>query len=321
MHRKVDKMKILVTGANGFIGSHLISVLSKNNNIDALALVRYTTSPPQYSNVEYVFGDILNTSAWQHKLEDVDVVVHTAGRAHIMLDTATDPLSEFRKINTDATITLANIASSFGVRRFVYVSSLKVHGEYTEAGRAFTNQSRFDPHDPYAISKCEAETELNKLNMTTNLETVIIRPPLVYGTGVKGNFEKLMKVLTRKIPLPFAGIRNARSLVSLENLVDVICVCLNHPNAKNKAFLVSDGVDLSTAELVNNLALSGGYNGKIFTVPPSLLKFFFKITRRESLHDRLCRSLVADISYTCDQLDWKPSFDKKTAFKSVWLKD
>ena len=312
-------MKIFVTGATGFIGSNLIPVLAQNQNINIIGLVRDKKNLPKYRNVEYILGDVLNVGALKEKLGQIDVVIHTAGRAHVMREKAIDPLHEFRKLNSIATAELAKLAAHCGVKRFIYLSSLKVHGEYTDQGSAFTNQSPYDPKDPYAISKLEAELELQKLNIATDMETVIIRPPIVYGAGVKGNLHKLLFLIKLGVPLPFSGVSNSRSFVSVKNLIDLICICTKHPNAANKAFLVSDGVHMSTAELISGLAIAGKRNVKFFNIPVALLAFVFYVIRQRGLYDRLCRSLMVDISFTCDQLSWRPTFDDKTAFKSLWF--
>jgi len=311
-------MKVLVTGATGFIGAKLIDALSLSGNYEIVALVRSDNYQRAQENVDYLVGDLMRISDWQDALNDIDIVVHSAGRAHVLNDQSDDPLAEFRALNTAATLKLAHLSCSYGVKRFIYLSTLKVLGKYTEGELAFSIDSKFNPVDPYSVSKFEAEVGLKELTENESLETVIIRPPLVYGAGVKGNFKRLLDLVKWPIPLPFGAIDNSRSMVSVENLVDLISTCLWHPNAANSTFLVSDDHNLSTPDLISLIAKTGGYNIKIIKVPLILLKFAFLCTRKLGLYDRLCRSMVVDCEHTKKQLDWRPTHHIEDSIKSCW---
>ena len=256
--------KILVTGGSGFLGTALLKHPAFN---DALAVGR---TPPTKSG-KFVPISLDSTCDYTDILSDIDIVVHLAARAHVMDEMLENPLQEYREINALATLNLAKQAASMGVKRFIFISSIKVLGEKTERGRPFTSDDPFNPQDPYGVSKVEAEVGLQKLTEKSNMEVVIIRPPLVYGKGVKGNFEKLLKLTALPIPLPLGSIKNRRSLVSVENLVDLICICLEHEKAKNEIFLVSDDHDLSTPELLALISRTGMRECKLFKLPTRLL--------------------------------------------------
>lgn len=234
-----------------------------------------------------------------------------------MRDEATDPLSEFRKVNVDATLNLAAQAANAGVRRFVFVSSVKVNGESTLSGKAFTAQQAPVPSDPYGISKWEAEQKLRFLASKTGMEVVIIRPVLVYGPGVKANFLNMMKWLYKGVPLPLGAIHNKRSLVALDNLVDLIVTCIDHPRAANQTFLVSDGEDLSTTELLQRMSKALGKRPRLLPVPAWMLETAAKVVGRQSIAQRLCGSLQVDISYTRERLGWTPPVSVDTALRKT----
>ncbi|BAN36674.1 NAD-dependent epimerase/dehydratase [Sulfuricella denitrificans skB26] len=223
-----------------------------------------------------------------------------------MHEKATDPLTEFRSVNVEGTLNLANQAAKAGVRRFVYLSSIKVNGEKTLPGRPFAERDVPAPLDPYGVSKHEAEEGLRKLAQQTGMEVVIIRPPLVYGKEVKANFLNMMRWLYKGVPLPFGAIHNRRSLVALDNLVDFIVVCLDHPAAANQTFLVSDGEDTSTTELLRRMAIALNVPTRLLPVPQKLLEVGFKMVGKNDLAQRLCGSLQVDIAKSCTVLDWKP---------------
>ncbi|MDX2505488.1 MAG: NAD-dependent epimerase/dehydratase family protein, partial [Gammaproteobacteria bacterium] len=249
---------ILVTGATGFVGRALIMRLLAND-VNVLAGVRTRLVGFPDAVQEAVIGDLSvlgdASLALKHTLfEDVDIVVHTAARVHIMNDTSNDPLEEFRKVNTYATLNLAKQAADSGVKRFVFLSSIKVNGELTMPCHLFSSDDTFVPTDPYGLSKYEAEQGLLALAKETGMEVVIIRPPLVYGPGVKANFASMMRWMEKSIPLPFGAIHNQRSLVALDNLVSFIIHCIDHPKAANEIFLISDGEDVSTTELLQKVA-------------------------------------------------------------------
>lgn len=300
-------MKVFVTGAGGFVGAHVVGVLSDSKENEIIALLRKPGTVNKVPGVRYVVNDLSALEPLREVLTGVDVVIHAAGRAHILDDIAPDPLAEFRAINRDATLRLAKLAADCDVSRFIYFSSVKVLGESTAGNCVFTNRSQPNPRDPYAVSKHEAELGLRRLAVDAEMEVVIIRPPLVYGVGVKGNFEQLIKAVTRAIPLPLASVRNRRSMVSIDNLVDFVALCIEHPCAANRTFLVSDNDNLSTPQLITSLAEALGVRRRLFKVHPAILKWIFTLFRKQGMYDRLCGSMVVDIHDTMESLEWKPS--------------
>jgi len=252
-------------------------------------------------------GSLSSETDWTFALKNVDQVVQLAARVHVMNDKSSDPLAEFRRVNVEATANLARQAATAGVSRFVYVSSIKVNGESTQDGRPFSANDVPAPEDPYGVSKHEAEKLLRQIATETGMEVVIIRPPLVYGPGVGANFESMMRWLYRGLPLPLAAItQNRRSLVALDNLVDLIITCLSHPAAANQTFLVSDDEDLSTAELLRRMGNALGHPARLFYVPLSLLEFGARVMNKRGIYQRLCGSLRLDISKTQELLGWAP---------------
>lgn len=234
-------------------------------------------------------------------------MVHCAARVHAINDKSSDPLAEFRRVNVEGTANLARQAVAAGVRRFVYMSSIKVNGEFTEAGHPFTADDHPLPEDPYGVSKHEAEQALRQIAADTGMEVVIIRPPLVYGPGVKANFESMMRWLARGVPLPLAAVtENRRSLVALDNLVDLIVNCLSHPAAANQTFLVSDGEDLSTADLLRRMGTAMSHPAHLFYMPLSVLKLGAQVVSNPGIYQRLCSSLQLDIAKTRQILGWAP---------------
>jgi UDP-glucose 4-epimerase len=243
---------------------------------------------------------------WSTALNGVSVVVHCAARVHVMRDTSVDPLEEFRRVNVQGTLNLARQAAAAGVRRFVFVSSIKVNGEATQPGCPFTADDILAPLDPYGVSKMEAEQALREIVRQTGMEVVIIRPPLVYGPGVKANFAAMMRWLQRGVPLPLGAIHNQRSLVALDNLVDLIMTCIKHPAAANQTFLVSDGEDASTTELLRRMGQAMGHPARLLPVPASWLKLAAGLIDKRDVAQRLCGSLQVDISKTRELLGWVP---------------
>ena len=234
-----------------------------------------------------------------------------------MRDEATDPLSEFRKVNVDATLNLAAQAANAGVRRFIFVSSVKVNGESTLPGKAFTAHQVPAPSDPYGISKWEAEQKLRFLASETGMEVVVIRPVLVYGPGVKANFLNMMKWLYKGVPLPLGAIHNKRSLVALDNLVDLIVTCIDHPRAGNQTFLVSDGEDLSTTELLQRMSRALGKRPRLLPVPAWMLETAANVLGKRSIAQRLCGSLQVDIEHTRERLGWTPPVSVDAALRKT----
>jgi len=298
-------MTVLVTGANGFVGTALCKHLTKNQ-LPVRAIVRSINLSPSATGIESV-GDISSKTDWSHALRDVTKVVHLASRVHIMNDQSADPLAEYRLVNVEATINLARQAAAAGVRRFIFLSSIKVNGEFTQLSRPFTADDVPAPEDAYGVSKLEAELALKQIAIETGMEVVIIRPPLVYGPGVKANFQAMMRWLSRGLPLPLAALtNNRRSLVALDNLIDLIITCLNHPAAANQTFLVSDAEDLSTADLFKRSGAALGRHPRLFYIPTSLLKLVADMLNKSNVYQRLSASLQVDISKTRERLAWTP---------------
>ncbi len=294
-------MSILVTGANGFIGGHLCRRLEASGS----ELVKAVRSPqPGAVAVGDIDGATAGTEAWR----GVPAVIHLAARAHVMRDKAHDPLVEFRKINVEGVLNLARQAAKAGVKRLVFISSVKVNGESTQPGHHFTAEDAPSPEDVYGNSKWAAEQALRRVAKETRLEVVVIRPPLVYGPGVGANFFRLMKLAVSGIPLPLGSVKNLRSLVYAGNLCDLIVKCLSHPEAKGKTFLVSDDRDVSTPDLLRILAAAQHKKARLFPMPGSILKLAGCLIGRSAEMERLCGSLRVDISRTKEVLGWTPPF-------------
>jgi nucleoside-diphosphate-sugar epimerase len=239
-------------------------------------------------------------------LQDVQAMVHCAARVHVMDDRSDDPLAAFRAANVEGTLSLAKLAAAAGVRRFIFISSIKVNGEGTLIGQPYTSEDEPAPQDPYGISKLEAEQALQALSTQTGMEVVIIRPVLVYGPGVKANFRSMMSWLTKGVPLPLGAIPNKRSLVALDNLVDLIITCIDHPAAANQTFLVSDGEDLSTSELLRRMGTALDTPARLIPVPASMLQMGARLIGKSGVAQRLCGSLQVDITKTRALLGWSP---------------
>ncbi|WP_090261157.1 UDP-glucose 4-epimerase family protein [Pseudomonas panipatensis] len=315
-------MKVLLTGATGFVGRGLLESLSAAPEIRVRAVVR--SVPAGFPPVDVCRIDGLSASQdWTEALQGIDVIVHAAARVHVMHEMANDPLSAFRAINVDATLNLARQAAAAGVKRFIFLSSIKVNGEFTPMGRPFTEDAVPAPVDPYGQSKLEAERALHQLAGESGLEVVIIRPPLVYGSGVGANFASLMGALYRRRPLPFALVDNRRSLVARDNLVDFIRLCLNHPKAANQVFLVSDGEDLSTAALCRRLSAALGVQPRLLPVPVVALRALALLTGKQAQMQRLLGSLQVDIGKARRLLDWRPPISVDQALDSVarWYRE
>ncbi|WP_291993470.1 SDR family oxidoreductase [Candidatus Accumulibacter sp. ACC003] len=296
---------ILLTGASGFVGQALLAPLRQRHRIRIV--VRDTRAAPCPQGVAIVQASLSTDQDWSAALSGVDVVVHCAARVHIMNDVVADPLAEFRRVNVAGTLHLARQAAQAGARRFVFLSSIKVNGERTLPGMPFTAEQPPAPEDAYAISKREAEDGLRVLAQETGMEVVVIRPPLVYGPGVKANFLAMMRWLARGVPLPLGGIaENRRSLVALENLVDLVATCIEHPAAANQVFLVSDGEDLSTAALLRRMAKALGRPARLISLPTAALSLAAGLIGRPGLAQRLCASLEVDIGKTKKLLAWSP---------------
>jgi nucleoside-diphosphate-sugar epimerase len=296
--------RILITGANGFVGRPLCAELSQRG-YQVRAAMRSQDRLFAASETVAV-GAINGETDWSSALNGVDAVIHLAARVHVMKDNAADPLAEFLKVNLYGTSNLAQQAASTGVKRFVYVSSVKVNGEQTTVNRPFLETDEPDPQDPYAVSKLHAEQDLQRIAGETGLEVVIVRPPLVYGPGVKGNFIILLAAIDHGIPLPLAGANNARSLVYVGNLVDALIACATHPAAAGETYLVSDGDDVSTAMLVDLIARSLGRNSRAFKFPQGLLRAAATVLGRAEQLDRLFGSLRVNDEKLRRELGWSP---------------
>ena len=299
---------ILVTGATGFVGGAVVKRLATEGSAgDVIAATRRPKQSWPAGVQPTLVGDLLPTTSWRGALQGVETLVHCAARVHVMSDASADPVAEFRYVNVESTVNLARQSAAAGAKRFVFVSSIKVNGEFTQAGSVFTAGDAPAPQDPYGVSKYEAEQALRQIAAETGMEVVIIRPPLVYGPGVKANFASMMRWLARGIPLPLAAVTdNRRSLVALDNLVDLIVTCLHHPAAANQTFLAGDGEDLSTADLLRRMGLAMGHPARLLNVPPAMLKLGAAIVNKQDIYQRLCGSLQLDISKTKQLLGWAP---------------
>lgn len=297
---------ILITGASGFVGLALVKSLSGHSLFIPRIAVRRVSYSPFVADEIIQVSDLGFDTELGAALHGIDVVVHLAARAHIMKDDVPDPLIEYRKVNVEGTLNLARQAAQAGVKRFIFISSIKVNGEQTPLGKPFTPGEPPASNEPYGISKYEAEQGLQQLASETGMEIVIIRPPLVYGPGVKGNFATMICWINKGIPLPLGAIHNQRSLVGLDNLVDFIITCIDHPAAANQTFLVSDGEDLSTTELLRRVGQAMGKPACLIPVPMSALKFGARLLGKQAMAQRLCGNLQIDISKAREVLGWSP---------------
>lgn len=291
--------KILVTGANGFVGSSLCKILL-DRKIPFVGAVRKRTAESQCE-----IGALTEFTNWSEALAECNAVIHLAARVHVMNDKSNNPLLAFRAVNVDATLNLARQAMHSGIKRFVFVSSVKVNGEET-AGKPFTSLDAPAPLDPYGQSKLEAEIALTALSRTTGLEVVIIRPPLVYGPGVRANFLKLMQLVKMGVPLPLGAIYNRRSMVALDNLVDLLITCTHHPAAAGQTFMVSDDNDVSISELLRMLAIAMGKRSLLLPVPAGIIAGAAALLGKSAVANRLLGSLQVDIAHTKSVLGWQP---------------
>jgi UDP-N-acetyl-alpha-D-quinovosamine dehydrogenase len=298
--------KVLVTGAGGFVGRPLCNEMFRRG-YQVRAAMR-THGQLSAAGETVTVGTIDASTQWDDALKGVDTVIHLAARVHVMNDKAADPLTEFLKVNLYGTSNLARQAAGAGVKRLVFASSVKVNGEQTKEGQAFSENDEPDPQDPYAISKLQAEEVLQSIAKETGMEVVIVRPPLVYGPGVKGNFFRLLTAIDKGIPLPLAGANNLRSLVYVGNLVDALAACANHPAAAGQIYLVSDGEDVSTAMLVERISRLLGRSSRSFDFPPGLLRAAASMLGRTAQVDRLFGSLRVNDRKLRSELGWSPPY-------------
>lgn len=312
-----ELMKILLTGASGFVGRSLCDrLLAENHRI--IAPVRSHDLLPYNHNLrpEKISG-LQDSLDWKLMLKDVEVIIHLASRVHVMNDTSIDPLAEFRKINVGATLNLARQAVELGVQRFIYMSSIKVNGEKTLPVKPFTAEDKPAPVDPYGISKYEVEQSLAQIASETGLEVVILRPPLVYGPNVKANFLRLIKWVKLGLPLPLGSLHNQRSMVYVGNLVDAVIACLEHPSVAGETFLVSDGEDVSTPQLITMIASAMGKTSRVLPFPTAILNILGKATGKSTEVERLANSLCVDSGKIRTLLGWNPPFTMEAGIQET----
>lgn len=311
----------MVTGPTGFIGKRLCTVLRRDGATVRTASRRAIGTEIVHDDKESVIIDDIGAyTDWSSAVMGVDVVIHLAGRAHIMREQSADPLASYRQVNTEGTVRLARAAASAGVRRFIFVSTIKVNGESTSI-KAFHENDLPNPIDPYAISKWEAEQSLWQIARETNLDVVVVRPALVYGPGVKGNFLSLLRYIRSGLPLPLSDCDNRRSFIGLTNLVDLLVRCTTHPSAAGETFLVADGEDLSTEELVRRAARALGRPARLLPIPAPWLRFGARLVGRKAIYERLCGSLRVDSGKARRLLDWAPpySVDEELGDTARWF--
>ena len=308
-------LRLLITGANGFVGRPLCLAAHK-----AGYLVKAVTRKPHRfdDGIEnIVISNFDQESQWIKAMHDVDIVVHLAARVHVMKESATDALSAYRSVNVEGTLWLARYAVAAGVRRFIYLSSIKVNGESTQKDHPFFADDAPAPEDPYGISKMEAEQALFRFSAQTGMEVSVIRPPLVYGPGVGANFAAMLRWTMYRLPLPLGALTNQRSMVALDNLLDLILICAEHPAAKGQVFLVSDGQDVSVTELLKKVALMLGVPSYLIPVPDKFLRWMASILGKKNMADRLCDSLQVDIGKTREVLGWSPPLTLNQGLKKT----
>lgn len=311
--------KILITGASGFLGTSLGKALSLAGCYSLKAQVRKSIEVPWAEEV-ILLPDLSHIEPLNNIFDEVDVIIHCAARVHVMDDTSSNPLADFRKINVEGSINLANMAAKSGVRRFIFISSIKVNGENTEGGRVYDEDDTPSPKDPYGVSKMEAEEGLKRIAAETGMELVIIRPVLVYGPGVKANFFSMMRWVDKEIPLPLGAIRNKRSLIAIDNLIDLIETCIHHPAAANQTFLASDGEDLSTTDLLKRIGVALDRKTRLIRIPYIIISILLVTIGKKSIAERLGESLQVDISKSRDLLNWTPplSVDEGLKITAKW---
>lgn len=301
----------LITGASGFIGRALIGRLSQHHK-----LIRGTTRGTLTAPGNWVqIPSIDRNTDWSGALDGCDVVVHTAGRAHVLRDNSLDPLTEFREVNVHGTLALARQALAAGVRRFVFISSIGVNGTQTQPGQPFTEACTPRPEQAYAISKLEAELALRELLAGQPMELVIVRPPLVYAGHAPGNFGRLLGLVGKRLPLPLGSLHNARSMIALQNLVGFLELCIHHPAAANETFVIADGEDFSTTQLVELLAQGMGHRARLLPVPSGALRWGLALAGRGGMGQQLCGSLQVDATKARTLLGWKPEISAAVALR------
>jgi len=307
--------KVALSGCTGFVGSAVMKTLIANN-IEGVLLARQPV-PGGGNFSTFAISSIDGRTNYKDCFEGIECIIHCSARVHVMNDFSTDPLGAFREINTHGALNLARQATGFGVKRFIFISSVKVNGKYNRSGEPFKSDDNFVPDDPYGLSKYEAEQGLLALAEETGMEVVIVRPPLVYGPGVKANFASLIKWVNRGVPLPLGAVHNKRSLIALDNLVSFIVHCIDHPKAANEVFLISDGEDVSTTELLHKVAKAFGKRSLLIPVPVCLMILAARLIGKEDMANRLFGSLQVDNSKACDLLAWKPVTNMDAQLKKI----
>ncbi|GAC1374954.1 MAG: NAD-dependent epimerase/dehydratase family protein [Aquirhabdus sp.] len=297
--------KVLVTGANGFVGRAVLNKLLEQD-YEPIAAIRNIKALPDNVS-KFRINDLDGNTDWTNAFVGVNCVIHCAARVHVMNDKTSDPLEEFRKTNVAGTLNLARQAAAAGVRRFIFISSIKVNGERTELNKPYREEDIPVPVDPYGISKMETELALRTLAIETGIEIVIIRPPLIYGPGVRANFMSMMSFLRTGIPLPLGAIHNKRTLVGIDNLTDLIMICVSHPAAANQTFLAGDAEDVSTTELLRKTGKALESPARLLPLPEWFIKFGAKLIGKANVAQRLCGNLQVDISKARILLGWEPS--------------
>lgn len=298
-----NSLKILITGASGFIGQNLLSYLRANTQHELLCLVRKKFENNEIKQLQ--ISDISMLKEGSLCFDEINVVIHLAGKAHTKEDCAAD----FYNINTQASVNLASIAAKAGVKRFIFLSSIGVNGTFNDI--PFSHLSKPAPTDDYAKSKLQAEVELKKIAKTSSMELVIIRPPLVYGHSAPGNFGKLVKLVQTHLPLPFKSIHTKRSFVSIHNLASLIECCIHHPKAANNTFLISDDEDITLPQLLNEIGRASGNRVLLVPFPVTILKLLTSLVGKKEILERMCGQLQVDISFTKDTLNWQPIVNVK----------
>ena len=311
--------RVTVTGATGVVGKALVCELGSHalNVCAVVRTLRQASVPPDSKVTNIAVGEINSQTDWSAALIGVDCVVHCAARAHVMHETADDALTAYRVVNVDGSRRLAEQAAAAGVRRLVYLSSIMVNDEQTRLGASLSFSDRPAPEDAYGISKWEAEQALWDVSAKTELKLVVVRPPLVFGPGVKGNLARLLKLVRLGLPLPLGALQNKRSLIGLDNLVDLLICCVDHPAAAGQTFLVSDGEDLSTPDLIRHMAGAMGRSAWLFPVPVSLLRLADSALGKRAEIDRLVGSLQIDSSHTRRVLGWAPSLSVQEGIRRM----
>lgn len=314
--------RFLVSGANGFVGRALCDTLIQHG-YEVRGAVRRSDVILNSKISRVTVGEINSKTDWSVALAGVNVVIHLAARVHVMKENSANPLDAFRITNVYGTEQLARSAAAHGVKRLVFVSSIKVNGEETSNGHRYAEHEKPSPKDPYGVSKWEAEQALHRVAQETGMEVVIVRPPLVYGAGVKGNFEQMLKVLAKGIPLPLASVSNLRSMVYLGNFVDALMICSTHTAVAGQTYLVSDGEDVSTPELLRQLGAAMGHPARLLPCPPALLKLAGRVLGRSEQLERLLGSLQVDSSKIRRELGWQPPYTLQQGLQATgeWYRD